>query len=30
MKKSEPTFNHDDPEIVATVMMDGRPIKLRG
>lgn len=30
MKKSEPTFNCDDPEIVATIMMDGRPIKLRG
>lgn len=30
MKKSDPLFNCDDPEIVATIEIDGRPVKLRG
>jgi hypothetical protein len=30
MKQSEPAFNRDSPEIVATVMVDGKSIKLRG
>jgi hypothetical protein len=29
MKTTEPRFYQDDPEIVATVMIDGKPIKLR-
>jgi hypothetical protein len=29
MNRTEPTFYCDDPEIVATVSIDGRPIRLR-
>jgi hypothetical protein len=29
MKTNEQKVYHDDPEIVATVMIDGRPIKLK-
>ena len=29
MNTSEPRFNCDEPEIVATVTIDGRPIKLK-
>lgn len=29
MKTTGQKFYHDNPEIVATVMIDGRPIKLR-